>query len=44
MKDAGHIRETSNEEIFIEFGQSLTRQDCIIYSIPHVDDDNDEDD
>jgi hypothetical protein len=44
MKDAGYIRETSNEQIYIEFGQLLTPQDYIIYSIPHEDEDNDEDD
>ena len=33
-----YIRETSNEQIFIEFGRHLKREDYFIYSIPFVDD------
>lgn len=42
-----YIRETSNEQIFIEFGGHLRREDYFIYNIPFVDDnisDGDDDD
>ncbi|CAF1582301.1 unnamed protein product [Adineta ricciae] len=33
-----YIREASNDQIFIEFGRHLKREDYFIYSIPFVDD------
>ncbi|UJR14738.1 hypothetical protein I4U23_001730 [Adineta vaga] len=39
-----YIQETSNKEIYIRFNHYLTRQDYIIYNIPHEDDDNAADD
>ncbi|CAF4195545.1 unnamed protein product [Adineta steineri] len=44
MKEQDYIRETTNDQIYIEFNHLLKREHYIQFNIPHEEDDNNYDD